>query len=350
MLPHGQVNCRLCGRQMDANIASMRNGICRAPACDAERTRQAATAIMERDWTQYRQATAHRLDRAADQIAAVSDRTGIELDELKIHMLPRQTRPMTGPDPEERAAFKTYLREIVDQSFAEDVEPTRAPGRTRHDEPESVFTTASCSTCKGDCCNLGGPHKAFLNSGVVSEFRALHPDWDADQIYQAYEDRLADVTAMGSCQFHGEMGCTLDRDMRAQLCNSHHCRALKYLLQMRGLIGDAPVALIALDEEGDGREASVIENGEWRYVDVDNTDKIDDSETRDRIIGQGLAWLPDVSPALKPIQPSRQTVRECKWCGNSISANQLARTQSCGDSECERQRIVEVARAYKSDG
>ena len=92
MLPHGQVNCRLCGRQVDANVASMRDGICRAPACDAERNRLAATTIMERDWMQYRQATAHRLDRAADQIAAVSDRTGIAMEELKIQMLPRQIR------------------------------------------------------------------------------------------------------------------------------------------------------------------------------------------------------------------------------------------------------------------
>ena len=327
----------------------MRDGICRAPGCEAERTRLAATAIMERDWMQYRRTTAERLDRAADQIAALSERSGIGLDELKIQMLPRQTRPMTGPDPDERVAFKTYLREIVDQSFAEESEPARAPGRVTHDEPESVFTTASCSTCKGDCCNLGGEHNAFLNADVVSEFRALHPDWDADQIYQAYEERLADVTALGSCQFHGELGCTLDRDMRAQLCNSHHCRALKYMLQMRGLIGDAPVALIALDEEGEGRKASVIQNGEWRYVDVENAEKIDDATRRDQIVGNGLAWLPDVSPAIKPIQPSGAPTHVCKWCGQPIDANQAIRTQSCGSGACERQRTAELAKAYAAD-
>lgn len=343
----GQTTCRLCGRPVDANTAAMRSGICRAPACDAERNREAARAIQQRDWDQYRAATAHRLGKAAAKIAALSQRTGCALDAMKVQMLPRQTRPMTGPDPAERAAFKTYLREIVDESFAADPEPQRVAGRAKHDAPEPAFAQASCATCKGDCCNLGGEHRAFLNADVISEFRAVRPDWDADRIYDAYAERLAEVTPDGSCQFHGSRGCTLDRDQRAQLCNSHHCRPLKYLLQLGGLVGDAPVALVALDEDGDGLEASFVEGNDWRPVDTADAPPLDEAR-RDEIIGHGLAWLPDVSPMIQPIYRPDPSKRTCKWCGQPIGVNRAATTQTCDGAECERRRIVDLARGYRT--
>lgn len=341
----GQVHCRLCGRPMDRNMAAMRNNVCQAPACDAERTREAARTIQQRDWDQYRAATAYRLGKAAPQIAALSERTGCALDEMKVQMLPRQTRPMTGPDPDQREAFVAYLRRIVDESFAREPEPTRAPGRARHDQPEPAAVYASCSTCKGDCCNLGGDHNAFLNADVISEFRALHPDWDADRIFDSYTERLAEVTPLGSCQFHGPQGCTLQRDQRAQLCNSHHCRPLKYLLHLDGVIGDAPVALVALDEDGDGIEAAFLDGDEWRDVDVSDAGAVDQSR-QDEIVGHGMGWLPGVSPMIQPIHRPDPSARACKWCGTPIGVNEAATTRSCGSQSCEHQRIAELARGY----
>lgn len=343
----GQAACRLCGRPIDANMAALRNGICRAPACDAERNREAAHAIQQRDWDQYRNATARSLGKAAARIAALSDRTGCAPDSMKIQILPRQTRPMTGPDPDQRAAFKAYLREIIDQSFARDAAPEPVIGRAKHDAPEPAFAQASCATCKGDCCNLGGEHKAFLNADVISEFRALHPDWDADRVYRSYAERLAETTPEGSCQFHGSRGCTLDRDQRAQLCNSHHCRPLKYLLHLGGLVGDAPVALFALDEDGDGLDASLVDGDGWQRVDTGDAGDIGD-ERRDQIVGHGLAWLPEISPMIRPVHRPDASDRACRWCGQPIGINQAATVQSCGGADCERQRIAELARSYGS--
>ena len=341
----GQV-CRLCGRPIDANTAALRNGICKAPACEAERTREAARAIQQRDWHQYLAATEHRLGKAAAVVEDVAAQTGRATAEMRIQMLPRQIQPMTGPDPTERAAFTVYLREIVDRSFEDDPEPQRIVGRIKNDEPEPVYAQAACATCKGDCCNLGGEHRAFLDAGVISEFRAVHPDWDADKIFDAYADRLAQVTPAGSCQFHGPLGCTLERDQRAQLCNTHHCRALKYLLCLNGLVGEVPVALIALDEEGDGYEAATVEGDDWQPVEVSDVPEIGDAR-RDAIVAQGLGWLPEVSPMIQPVRQPQEPARACNWCGQPITINQAATTQSCDDPDCQRQRTAALARRYR---
>ena len=343
-----QVSCRLCGRPVDANMAAMRNGVCRAPACEAERTREASRAIQERDWRQYKQATADRLIRASRSIAAISERTGCTLQDIKVQMLPRQTRPMTGPDPDARAAFKDYLREIVDRSFEKTEAPTPSPGRDRQAEPERIVAQAACATCKGDCCNLGGKSNAFLNADVISEFRGLHPEMDADQVYEEYVSRLADVTPEGSCQYHGPLGCTLERFHRADICNLHHCRSLKYLLHLSGVVGDAPVALIALDEDGDGLDATLVKDGAWERIDTTDAPEIG-ADQADEIIGRGIAWLPEISPMIQPIREPEQARRECKWCGQSITINQASTTESCGAPACERQRMTELAREYAGD-
>ena len=344
----GQAHCRLCGRPMDRNMAAMRNNVCQAPACEAQRTREAALQIQQRDWEQHKATNARRLAQAAPRIAVFAEAVEKPLDTFQIQMLPRQTRPMTGPDPEEREAFLEHLEEIIEKSFATDPEPTRAVGRAKHDAAEPAAVYASCSTCKGDCCNLGGPSKAFLNADVISEFRALHPDWDAEQILNSYVERLPDVTPLGSCQYHGVKGCTLQRDQRAQLCNSHHCRPLKYLLHLSGVIGDKPVALIALDEEGDGLDATLLQDGAWEAVETGDPEGLSQAET-DQVIGHGMAWLPEVSPMIRPVHRPAAEAHVCRWCGQTIDVNLATTTQSCGAEACEAQRMTELARSY-SDG
>ncbi len=341
---NGQISCRLCGRPMDANLASMRNSICRAPACDAERTREAARAIQERDWNQYRNITRDRLERAAPAIAVLSEQVGIEVPQLKTQMLPRQMRPMGPPDAKRRAEFTQYLREIVDASFAAGPPPPEpSPGRDRQTDAEPKAAQAACATCKGDCCNLGGEQNAFLNADIISEYRSLNPNDDADQVYEAYHSRLADEMPENSCQFHGPKGCTLDRAHRADICNLHHCRALKYLLHMDGVIGDSPLALIALDEEGDGLEASFVDGDDWRRVDTTGASDVSPDQ-RDWIVQSGLDWLPDVSPMIQPIHRPNPPAPTCHWCGDAIGINQAARGQSCGAPGCEQRRVQDLAR------
>ena len=51
----------------------------------------------------------------------------------------------------------------------------------------------------------------------------------------------------GSCVFHGEAGCTLDRSLRSDVCNSYFCSALGNFVK-----GDtASTGVVVIAGEGD---------------------------------------------------------------------------------------------------
>ena len=45
-------------------------------------------------------------------------------------------------------------------------------------------------------------------------------------LMRRYSDRVPDMAYRDSCIFHGKQGCTLDRSMRADVCNTDYCGGL----------------------------------------------------------------------------------------------------------------------------
>lgn len=81
----------------------------------------------------------------------------------------------------------------------------------------------------------GGEH-AYLGSPDLRRFWSTRPHASGQEIVEAYLGALPERSYAGSCVFHAASGCTLPRDMRAELCNVFLCddaRALENELGQR---------------------------------------------------------------------------------------------------------------------
>ena len=70
----------------------------------------------------------------------------------------------------------------------------------------------------------------------------MHPECTPGDAVDAYMARVPDKHVEGSCIHHGERGCTLDRDMRSETCNTYACEPLR---QVENLNMNAPVPVVA---------------------------------------------------------------------------------------------------------
>jgi hypothetical protein len=84
---------------------------------------------------------------------------------------------------------------------------------------------AACMLCRGFCCKGGGEH-AYLDERVMARVRQAQPELDARTVMRLYVERVPAIGYEGSCVFHGTKGCTLDRSLRSDVCNSYFCNGL----------------------------------------------------------------------------------------------------------------------------
>src|SRR5712671_862190 len=112
-------------------------------------------------------------------------------------------------------------------------------------EPEgfaSRVARTACSLCKGWCCR-NGKDNAFLDEGTMARVRCAKSALDVRAVLRLFVERVPEVGYEDSCIFHGKQGCTLDRSLRSDVCNSYFCGGLQ--VYMTG--GDAvtPAMIIA---------------------------------------------------------------------------------------------------------
>jgi hypothetical protein len=89
---------------------------------------------------------------------------------------------------------------------------------------------AGCALCQGHCCKGGGTH-AYIDDRTMARVRRDRPEADAWAILRLYTAAVPRLAYAGSCVFHGEMGCSLPRPLRADLCNRYYCDGLQHFLQ-----------------------------------------------------------------------------------------------------------------------
>jgi hypothetical protein len=99
-------------------------------------------------------------------------------------------------------------------------------------EPEGFaghVARTACSLCKGSCCKNGEDH-AFLDETTIARVHCAGPALDARAVLRLYVERVPEVGYQNSCIFHGKQGCTLDRSLRSDVCNSYFCGGLQVYL------------------------------------------------------------------------------------------------------------------------
>ena len=302
--PSHRPKCRACDRPVDRNTAAVRNGYCSGPACEAERVHEVADAILGREWDEFRDQTRAVLTRAAPAIATVASETGRPVDDYALMAIPHQPGGQVDLTGERCADFLAHLDRAIEDAFHGPPPDPPTAHRRRIDAEEAPLIEAACTTCKGRCCEPGADHHAFVNADTIRQYRAYHPDLDADAIREAYAGRLPDRHTEGSCIFHGSQGCTLDRTQRAEICNVHHCRALAFLLETEHVRSAGPFLIVASDQEE--AQAIAVYSGETgrSEVEPEAVPQLSASETED-IVRLGLAPLPEECPLLRGNRTAR---------------------------------------------
>jgi hypothetical protein len=144
--------------------------------------------------------------------------------------VPFLDQPLAPPPPERVRALKRHLIQSL-----RDLRESRRPGKLIQKQtpvPEGFAAevlTAGCATCRGHCCMGGGEH-SYIDERTMARVRRDRPELDAAAIISLYLRRVAPLSAIGSCLFHGPEGCTLGRDLRAELCNQYYCDGLRAFL------------------------------------------------------------------------------------------------------------------------
>jgi len=141
-------------------------------------------------------------------------------------MVPRNDKALVAIAPERIQRLREHLIETFRELrrakhpglFASSVrpQPNGFAARVAH---------TACSLCKGWCCR-NGDDDAFLDDRTLARVRLATPGMSEHAIFRLYLDRVSPVTYRESCIFHGKNGCTLDRSMRADVCNNYYCGGL----------------------------------------------------------------------------------------------------------------------------
>ena len=121
-------------------------------------------------------------------------------------------------------------------------------------EPEGFaarVARTACSLCKG-WCGRNGEDNAFPDETTMARVRCARSALDARAVLRL--ERVPQVGFEDSCIFHGKQGCTLDRSLRSDVCNSYLCSGLQDY--MTG--GDAVTPTMIIAGVGDQMRTSPI--------------------------------------------------------------------------------------------
>ena len=170
-------------------------------------------------------------------------------------MVPLNGRALVPKEPERVWRLRKHLVQSL-RAMRTMKRPVESASPLRP-EPEGFIgkvARAACSLCRGFCCKGGGDH-GYLDERVMARVRQARPELDARAVMRLYVERVPAAGYAGSCIFHGEAGCTLDRSLRSDVCNSYFCTGLGKFLNS----SEAPTAAIIIaTQDGETRMSQVI--------------------------------------------------------------------------------------------
>jgi len=251
--------CKNCGRPL--SIREKHFGICAAPECQramiVERVRQ--ERAQRETWYQAVREQAARLRKQTTSSFGIPNEQS-----FRLAVVPASLSRITRLPAQRRREFRNYLRKLIDQAFAKPIPPATDPGQTAPLADEDARLQAAsgqaCACCRGSCCQGGGFTHAYLEIATIQRYRTAHPHQHPRQVLAAYMNYVGDETAEGSCVYHRTDGCSLPKEMRADICNDFYCGGLQDFRQ--SVMADSPVRgfFVAATEDTIHRAALVHEN------------------------------------------------------------------------------------------
>ena len=145
-------------------------------------------------------------------------------------MVPRNDKTAVPISRERVRRLRKHLIVILRElRMIKDPQHSVSPLRPEPEGFAARVTRTACSLCKGWCCTNGADH-AYLDQVTISRVRRARLPLDVRAVLRLYIDRMPEVGYEGSCIFHGKQGCTLDRSLRSDVCNSYFCGGLQVYL------------------------------------------------------------------------------------------------------------------------
>ncbi len=168
--------------------------------------------------------------------------------------VPLNQKPSAATSPERvRRLRKHLVASLRAMRTMKDPHGSASPLRPEPDGFICQVARKACSMCKGFCCKGGGDH-GYLDERTMARVRRARDELDARAVLRLYIDRVPAVGYEGSCVFHGTEGCTLDRSLRSDVCNSYFCGGLGNYVKDGG--GTTSVLIIA--GQGDDVRTAVV--------------------------------------------------------------------------------------------
>jgi hypothetical protein len=178
-------------------------------------------------------------------------------DAWPVAVVPKhRARPSRLPTAR-RTAFAEHLTALLrgararfaaGERLAPNLPPSSAPPLSSRDAQVDALLAATCAACRGACCHGGGPNHAYLREDAMLAYMQRFPDATDDDILAHYLSYVPERTLTGGCVYQRADGCTLPRNLRADICNRYLCPGLLSLRDRCG--GDAPVQAYVAHREG----------------------------------------------------------------------------------------------------
>jgi len=169
-------------------------------------------------------------------------------------MVPSITRKLVPNSPERARRMRKHLvQSLRALRTMKDPQGNASPVRPAPEGFAAKVARTACTMCRGYCCKGGGEH-AYLDERVMARVRIAEPELDARGVLRLYMDSVPAVGYEGTCLFHGEKGCTLDRSLRSDVCNSYFCDMLGEFVKK----ADKATSAIVMSGEGEFSRMSHI--------------------------------------------------------------------------------------------
>lgn len=211
--------CKVCGRPL--TIAQKSMGACSSPECQRLHQGRQRYEQERKERVELREQGLQLRERAAIAMAIADP------ESYPPTPLPSFRRPVVDLPAQRRAAFCEHVRATVaaamDAAPYVDAAPTGIPMADA--SPLAILNGHACGACGGHCCRHGDT-QAYVMTGTIDRYRAVHPNKSPEEIVEAYCGLLPERSFEDSCVFHAERGCTLPGWMRSDVCNEFLCEEL----------------------------------------------------------------------------------------------------------------------------
>lgn len=251
--------CGVCGRPLSGQ--DLARGVCAAPEC-----RRAAIAHRAREDHEQRVRQEQRIREQATRFREqVISRFGIrEPKSFHLAVIPAAVHRIARLPAQRRREFRDHLQSLIDRAAAlpaptvVDQEPA-IESISAQDARLQAASGNACACCQGSCCRGGAYTYAYLDVETLQRYRAAHPEQQPRKVLATYMRYIGDETCEGSCVYHQADGCSLPREMRANICNEFYCGGLREFRESVPATGPVRGFFVAATDAGIQRAALVDE-------------------------------------------------------------------------------------------